>query len=147
MGDQLSGRAPALQAGCPWFEPWIAHLNYSLFMQNGPGLKISATAVAELNRQAAFTGTPGVMHIDLLDDKCGEGWKFIRIRPGKNDGVSLARADGITLYARQDQILFFQGLKLNYFGDLSGGGFLISTPKGAEASPCGSGFRKISKVQ
>ena len=29
-------------------------------MQNGPGLKISATAVAELNRQAAFTGTPGV---------------------------------------------------------------------------------------
>ena len=29
-------------------------------MQNGPGLAISATAVAELNRQAAFTGTPGV---------------------------------------------------------------------------------------
>ena len=43
-------------------------------MQNGPGLTISATAVAELNRKAAFTGTPGVMHIDLLDDKCGEGW-------------------------------------------------------------------------
>ena len=116
-------------------------------MLNGPGLKISATAVAELNRQAAFTGSPGVMHIDLLDDKCGEGWQFIRIRPGKNDGVPLARADGITLYAHQDQILLFQGLKLNYFGDLSGGGFLISTPKGAEPSQCGSGFRKLSKVR
>ena len=116
-------------------------------MQNGPGLKISATAVAELNRQAAFTGTPGVMHIDLLDDKSGEGWKFIRIRPGKNNGVPLARADGMTLYTSQDQIFLFQGLKLNYFGDLSGGGFLISTPQGAEPSPCGSGFRKLSKVQ
>ena len=114
-------------------------------MHKGPGLTISATAVAELNRQAAFSGTPGVMHIDLLDDKCGEGWKFIRIRPGQNDGVPIARADGITLYACRDQILLFQGLNLNYFGDLSGGGFLISTPKGAEPSPCGSGFRKLSK--
>ena len=145
MGDQLSGRAPALQAGCPWFEPWIAHVNHCLFMINGSGLKISATAVAELNRQAAFTGNPGVMYIDLVEDQFGEGWQFIRIRPGQNDGVPIARADGITLYARRDQILMFQGLKLNYFGDLSGGGFLISTPKGAEASPCGSGFRKLSK--
>ena len=116
-------------------------------MQNGPGLTISATAVAELNRQASFTGTPGVMHIDLLNDKCGEGWKFIRIMPGTHDGVPIARADGITLYAPRDQILLFQGLNLNYFGDLSGGGFLISTPQGAEPSPCGSGFRKSFKVQ
>ena len=35
-------------------------------MQNGPGLKISATAVSELNRQAAFTGTPGVF-VSLKD--------------------------------------------------------------------------------
>ena len=112
-------------------------------MRNGPGLTISATAVAELNRQAAFAGTPGVMHIDFLADKSREGWKFIRIRPGKNDGVPIARADGITLFTPQNQILLFQGLKLNYFGDLSGGGFLISTPQGAEASPCGSGFRKL----
>tara|TARA_B100000700_G_scaffold217248_1_gene239003 strand:- start:1971 stop:2321 length:351 start_codon:yes stop_codon:yes gene_type:complete len=116
-------------------------------MQYGSGLTISASAVAELNRQAAFTGTPGVMHIDLVDDKCGEGWKYIRIRPGVNNGIPIARADGITLYARKDQILLFQGLNLNYYGDLSGGGFLISTPKGAEASPCGSGFRKLSKFQ
>ena len=116
-------------------------------MRNGPGLTISSTAVAELTRQAAFTGTPGVMHIDLLDDNCGEGWKFIRVRSGQNNGVPIARADGITLYARRDQIPLFQGLKLNYFGDLSGGGFLISTPKGAEASPCGSGFRKLRQVK
>ena len=116
-------------------------------MQHGPGLTISATAVAELNRQAAVNGTPGVMNIALLDDTSGEGWQFIRISPGNNNGVPIARADGITLYAQQDQIVFLQGLKLNYFGDLSGGGFLISTPKGAEGSPCGSGFRKISQIQ
>ena len=64
----------------------------------------------------------------------------------KNNGIPIARADGITLYACPDQILLYQGLTLNYFGDLSGGGFLISTPKGFEPSPCGSGFRKLSKV-
>ncbi len=113
-------------------------------MRNGSGLRISATAVAELNRQAAFTGSPGVMHIDLVDDTSNEGWKFIRIQPGMKNSVPIARADGITLYAQLDQIILFQGLKLNYFGDLSGGGFLISTPQGYEASPCGSGFRKLS---
>ena len=114
-------------------------------MQYGPGLTISATAAAELNRQAAFNGTPGIMHLDLLQDTGEEEWQFIRIRPGKNNGVPIARSDGITLFAQPDQINLFQGLKLNYFGDLSGGGFLISTPRGAEPSPCGSGFRKLSK--
>ena len=115
-------------------------------MQNGPGLTISATAVAELNRQAAFTGSPGVMHIDFMDDKRGEGWRFIRIKPGKNNGVPIARADGMTLYTNYEQIGLFQGLKLSYFGDLSGGGFHITTPRGSEPSPCGSGFRTLSKV-
>ena len=55
----------------------------SLFMQNGSGLKISATAVAELNRQAAFTGTPGVMHIDLLDDKSERGGNSSELGRGK----------------------------------------------------------------
>ena len=31
------------------------------------------------------------------------------------------------------------------YGDLSGGGFVISTPDGAQPSPCGSGFRMIPK--
>ena len=114
-------------------------------MHNGPGLTISATAAAELNRQAAFTGSPGVMHIDLLADKGGEGWLYIRIKPGQNKGVPIARADGITLYAQEEQLSVFKGLKLNYFGDLSGGGFLISAPIGFESSACGSGFRKLSK--
>ena len=115
-------------------------------MKNGPGLTISATAAAELNRQAAFAGTPGVMHIDLLEDKSGEGWLYIRIRPGKNEGVPFARTDGITLYAPSNQLVLFEGLNLNYFGDLSGGGFLISTPRRAEASACGSGFRRLANV-
>ena len=82
-----------------------------------PGnLTISKTATAELIRQSAFGGTPGEMHIDLLPD-------------------------GVTVFAPSEQISLLLGLKLDYYGDLSGGGFLISTPKGAEASPCGSGFK------
>jgi len=77
-------------------------------MQNGPGLKISATAVAELNRQAAFTGTPGVMHIDLLDDKCGEGWKFIRIRPGKKMVFLLLELMGLLCMLAKIKSYFFK---------------------------------------
>ena len=39
------------------------------------------------------------------------------------------------------QLPLLQGLRLNYFGDLTGGGFLISTPEQAESCACGSGFR------
>ena len=102
---------------------------------------VTQAAAAELVRQAAFGGTPGLMQIDLLEDSCQEGWLHIRLRPGSNDGVPLSRTDGVTLFAKRDQMPLFAGLRLNYFGDLSGGGFLISTPEGAESCACGSGFR------
>ena len=113
-------------------------------MQRGHILGVTAVAAAELARQAAFAGTPGLMHIDLVHDTSGQGWQYIRIRPGKHSGVPLARVDGVTLFAPQDQIEIFAGLSLSYFGDLSGGGFLISSPVGTEGSACGSGFRYIN---
>ena len=110
-----------------------------------PGnLTISKAATAELIRQSAFGGTPGEMHIDLLPDSFGENWLFIRLRPGKLTGIPIVRTDGLTLFTPSEQIGLLKGLRLNYFGDLSGGGFLISTPEGAEASICGSGFRMKS---
>ncbi|KGG14537.1 MULTISPECIES: AIR synthase [unclassified Prochlorococcus] len=105
------------------------------------GLTITATAAAELVRQSTFAGSPGLMHIDLLPDSFGEGWLYIRLRSGHQSGVPIARTDGITLYAPSDQLSLLEGLKLDYFGDLTGGGFLISTPKGAQASGCGTGFK------
>ena len=110
----------------------------------GCNLTVSKSAGAELIRQSAFGGTPGEMHIDLLPDGFGEGWLYIRLRPGKLAGIPLTRTDGITLFAPSEQIGLFRGLKLDYYGDLRGGGFLISTPEGAEASECGSGFRMES---
>ena len=104
-------------------------------------LKISKSAICELIRQAAFGGTPGEMHIDLLPDGFGEGWLYIRLRPGKLAGLPVARTDGVTLFAPSEQISLLTGLKLDYYGDLSGGGFLISPPEGAKRSPCGSGFK------
>ena len=104
-------------------------------------LNISKPATAELIRQSAFGGAPGKMHIDLLPDNFDEGWLYIRLRAGQHEGVPIARADGITLFAPLEQLDLLKGLKLDYFGDLSGGGFLISTPEGAQASVCGSGFK------
>ena len=112
-------------------------------MQRGQTLSITQAAAAELVRQAAFAGTPGEMHLDLLEDPCGEGWMHIRIRPGIFRGVPLVRMDGVTLYAPLEQLRWFEGLTLNYYGDLSGGGFLISSPEAAEACTCGTGFRFV----
>ena len=110
-------------------------------MQKGLSLTITSTAAAELGRHASFAGTPGVMHLDLLEDTCAEGWLHIRLQPGEQNGVPVARADGVTLYAPEKQIALLQGARLNYYGDLSGGGFLISAPEGAEGCSCGAGFK------
>ena len=114
-------------------------------MQGGFRLCITPTAAAELGRQAAFTGTAGLMHLDLVEDICDEGWLHVRLRPGHCSGIPVARADGITLYAPENQLSLIAGLILNYHGDLSGGGFLISSPYGAESCACGGGFRLATK--
>jgi len=112
-------------------------------MKKGLSLIITPAAAAELGRQASFGGTAGNMHIDLLDDPSGEGWLHIRLQPGSMSGIPIARTDGVTVYAPQDQIDLFKGLTLNYYCDLSGGGFLISSPEGTESCTCGAGFRSI----
>ncbi len=114
-------------------------------MHQAFSLTMTSNAVAELFRQSAFAGTPGLMHLDLLEDSSKEGWLHIRLRPGHCDGVPIARADGVTLYAPNEQLKFFKGLKLNYYGDVSGGGFLITTPEGARPCACGAGFQIKSK--
>ena len=105
---------------------------------------ISKSAAAELLRQSAFGGTLGEMYIDLLPDGFNEGWLYIKLRCGKGSGSPIARTDGITLFASEEQMGLFDGLSLDYYGDLSGGGFLISPPEGAKRSPCGSGFKMAS---
>ena len=104
-------------------------------------LTISQSAAAELSRQASFAGTPGNMFIDLLDDNDGEGWLHISLKPGICDGMPISRTEGITLYADVSKFKLFKGLILDYYSDLSGGGFLISTPNNAYRCSCGSGFK------
>ncbi len=110
-------------------------------MQKPSALIITPTAAAELVRQSAFAGTKGEMHIDLLGDTSNEGWLHIRLRSGSNNGFPLARVDGVTLFAPKEQFELLKGLRLSYFGDLTGGGFLISTPEDAEGCACGAGFK------
>ena len=106
-------------------------------------LFISQTAAAELSRQASFAGTPGEMFIDLINDPNDEGWLHILLKPGICNGTPIARTAGITLYGDSKKVSLLQGLTLDYYSDLSGGGFLISTPKNSIRCTCGSGFKLL----
>ncbi|MCP9776073.1 AIR synthase [Cyanobium sp. WAJ14-Wanaka] len=110
-------------------------------MPKGQSLRVSAAAAAELGRQAAVAGTPGMMHLDLMEGSC-ERWS-IRLRPGHLAGLPVARADGITLYAPAEQSALLAGLSLDYRGDLSGGGFLVRQGEGVRCCACGSAFSRI----
>ncbi len=112
-------------------------------MPRGHSLRITAAAAAELCRQAAVAGTPGLMHIDLLDGSC-ERWA-IRLRPGHLAGSPVARADGITLYAPPPQLALLTGLQLDYKGDLSGGGFLVRPSDDVRSCACGAAFSRESR--
>tara|TARA_Y100001978_G_C23419637_1_gene303141 strand:- start:211 stop:552 length:342 start_codon:yes stop_codon:yes gene_type:complete len=107
-------------------------------------LTISPTAAAELSRQASFAGTPGVMFIDLINDLHDEGWLHIKLKPGIRNGLPISRTEGITLFADSKKFFLFKGLTLDYYSDLSGGGFLISIPNNSVRCSCGSGFKLLS---
>nr|YP_002049199.1 hypothetical protein PCC_0558 [Paulinella chromatophora]ACB42989.1 hypothetical protein PCC_0558 [Paulinella chromatophora] len=105
------------------------------------GLIVSNTAAAELVRQAAIAGTPGLMHIDLVEGGCE---KFvIRLRSGHLSGVPIARVDGITLYAQISQLNDLAGLSIDYQDDLDGGSFRILPKRGMMCCACGSSFSWI----
>jgi Fe-S cluster assembly iron-binding protein IscA len=109
-------------------------------MPKSHSLRLSASAAAELGRQAAVAGTPGLVHLDLVEGGC-ERWT-IRVRPGHLAGVPVARADGVTLYAPAEQLELLTGLTLDYRGDLSGGGFLVLPGEGVVSCACGSAFSR-----
>ncbi len=113
-------------------------------MTRGQSLLLSAAAAAELGRQAAVAGTPGMMHLDLVEGGC-ERWT-IRLRPGHLAGVPVARADGITVYAPEPQAAQLSGLKLDYRSDLGGGGFVVQAPEGLQSCACGVGFGPRTKA-
>jgi len=95
-------------------------------------LSISQGAASELTTQATKAGSPGEMSIDMVEDKnCSEGWMLIKLRPGTCNGSPISRTEGVTIYADVKKFNLLKELKLDYYGALSGGGFLITTPKNA----------------
>ncbi len=106
----------------------------------GAILQITAAAAAELGRQAAVAGTPGLMHLDLQSGHCEQ--HVIRLRPGHLSGTPIARADGVTVHAPEPQIKLLEGLTLDYRSDISGGGFLILNTDQVRCCACGSAFSR-----
>ena len=106
-------------------------------------LNVTNSASSELLRQSISRGSPGEVFIHLQPDKCEEGWMFLRVCASNKSGIPIARTDGLTVYAPESQKNLLDGLTIDHYQDLTGGGFLISTPIGAEKSTCGSGFKYI----
>ncbi len=106
-------------------------------------LIVTNSASSELLRQSISRGSPGKVYVNLQPDKFEEGWMFLRVSACKNSGIPIARTDGLTIYAPESQKSLLDGLTIDHYQDLTGGGFLISTPAGAEKSTCGSGFKFI----
>ena len=103
-------------------------------------LQITAAAAAELGRQAAVAGTPGLMHLDIQHGHCEK--HVIHLQPGRLSGTPVARADGVTLHAPELQIALLEGLTLDYRSDISGGGFLILSSDQVRCCACGSAFSR-----
>ncbi len=108
-------------------------------------LIVTNAASSELLRQSISRGSPGEVFVYFQPDKFEEGWMFLRVSSWEKSGIPIARTDGLTIYAPESQKSLFEGLTLDHYQDLTGGGFLISTPSGAKKSTCGSGF-KLSKT-
>ena len=106
-------------------------------------LIVTNSASCELLRQSISRGSPGEVFIKLQPDKFEDGWMFLRVSAMSKFGIPIARTDGLTVYALESQKSLFDGLTIDHYQDLTGGGFLISTPEGAEKSTCGSGFKFI----
>ena len=104
-------------------------------------LTITRAASNELLRQSIYRGTPGEIFLYLQPDNLDNGWMFLRVDVWEKSGIPIARTDGLTVYAPESQKTVLNELTLDHYQDLTGGGFLISTPKGAKKSSCGSGFK------
>jgi len=88
-----------------------------------------------------FQKKKGEIFLYLQPDILDNGWMFLRVNIWEKSGIPIARTDGLTVYAPESQKDLLDELTLDHYQDLSGGGFLISTPKGATKSSCGSGFK------
>ena len=64
----------------------------------------------------------------------------IKFRPVTCNGSPISRTEGVILYADVKKFNLLKDLKLSYYGDMSGGGFLISTPNNAKRCSFSSGF-------
>ncbi len=67
----------------------------------------------------------------------------IKLRPGTSNGSPISRTKGVTLYADVKKFNFLKDLKLDYYGNLSGGVFLNSTPKNVKRCSYGSCFKLL----
>ena len=109
-------------------------------MEPTPSLQITTEAAAELCRLSVRGGEPGLAYINLVEGSC-EAWA-LQLRAGRGSGVPISRADGITLHGNPSQLALLRGMRLDYKGSLSGGGFLLSGGSDVRSCACGTAFTR-----
>ena len=98
---------------------------------------LSRAAAHELMRQSAVAGIPGEMFAEIVGGGCSD--HTIIFKPGKNLGTAIAREAGVTVYAQSSQLSQFNGIRIGYREDLSGGGFYF-VGQNIRVNPCGNCF-------
>ena len=79
-------------------------------MEPKAGFLITPRAAAELCRLSLRAGQPGLAYLNLVEGSC-ETWA-LQLRGGTGSGVALARADGITLYGRREQLALLKDMQV-----------------------------------
>ena len=78
-----------------------------------------------------------------VDKNCSETWMHIKLRPVTCNECPISRTDGGILSADVKNFNLLKDLESDYYGDLSGGRFLISKQKMQNLVSCGSRFKLL----
>ena len=145
LGSQRPGpgadrRRNGRRASPPPAGDWQTEFFRPSAVPRGHSLRLTPAAAAELCRQAAVAGTPGLMHLDLLEGAC-EAWA-IRLRPAIWPARPWPGPTASPSIPPATQLPLLRGLQLDYKGDLSGGGFLVRSGPGVRSCACGAAFSR-----
>ena len=102
-------------------------------------VSITEAAASELMRLSVMVpdGVAGKMFIGISEGGCAT-WSF-SISAYGNYEIPISRANGITLFTKNEYLKKISNISINYIENLTGGSFVFSG-KNIRVMPCGSCF-------
>ena len=102
-------------------------------------VSITEAAASELMRLSVMVpdGVAGKMFIGISEGGCAT-WSF-SISAYGNYEIPISRANGITLFTKNEYLKKISNISINYIENLTGGSFVFSG-KNIRVMPCGNCF-------